>query len=534
MVASSQNLATRAGLSMLERGGNAVDAALAAAICLTVVEPCSNGLGSDAFALLWSGGALHGLNGSGPAPDATDADALRAAGLGAVPALGWAPVTVPGAVGLWEELSRRFGALPWKELFGPAIEYAEEGFPVSPVVARAWSRAFTRYANAGLGELIRPWMETFAPAGRPPRTGELVRLPDHAATLRALASGGADEFYCGSIAERVDRHARETGGALRAADLAAYAPLEAPPLRVRFAGHEVWELPPNGQGIVALLALALLERRESTGAEPARALGAGTDPSARAHEAIEAVKLAFRECRPRVGDPARSARCAEELLDPAFVEKLAAEMGGQASRPEEARPDKGGTVYLAAASEGGSGPAGTGPSGLTMVSLIQSNYMGFGSGIVVPGTGVTLQNRGACFSLDPGHPNALGPGRRSYHTIIPGFLTRGGLPLGPFGVMGGFMQPQGHVQVLDRLLREGHNPQAALDAPRWQWVAGRRLIAEQSCPRELLAGLAERGHEVAVSLEDGEFGRGQFILRTEEGAFCAGTEPRSDSLAAGL
>ncbi|MDP3177482.1 MAG: gamma-glutamyltransferase, partial [Spirochaetaceae bacterium] len=252
------------------------------------------------------------------------------------------------------------------------------------------------------------------------------------------------------------------------------------------------------------------------------------DESSATHAAIEAIKLAFREGRRSIADPFHSESCAEELLDAANVSRLAAEIGSEASRPAEARPDRGGTVYLATAS------GGEGSRDLVMVSFIQSNYMGFGSGLVVPGTGIALQNRGACFSLDPAHPNALAPGKRSYHTIIPGFLARNGEPMGPFGVMGGFMQPQGHVQVLERLLGQGANPQAALDAPRWQWVSGARVVAEQSCPTELLRALEGLGHKVEVSLEDGEFGRGQIILRTPEGSFCAGCEPRADSLAAGI
>jgi len=544
MVSTSQNLATRAGLAMLEKGGNAVDAAIAAAACLTVVEPTSNGLGSDAFAIVYAGGAFHGLNGSGPAPLAADPMALRARGLDAVPALGWPAVTVPGAVGAWAELARRFGALPWKDLFAPAIEYASEGFAVSPVVARGWSRAYARYASSDLGDLARPWMAAFAPLGRAPRAGEIVRLPDHARTLEAIAEGGAEILYRGELAARIDRFSRETGGWLRAADLAAYSPLEAPPVAARYRGHEVLELPPNGQGLVALLALAILERLRSDGrssadgsAAPdvgrraARGAGGGAEGGNElraTHAAIEAIKLAFREGRLRIADPASSAHCAEELLDSNNVSRLAAEIGSEASRPAEARPDRGGTVYLATAS------GGTGPRDLVMVSFIQSNYMGFGSGLVVPGTGIALQNRGACFSLDPAHPNALAPGKRSYHTIIPGFLARDGEPLGPFGVMGGFMQPQGHVQVLERLLGQGVNPQAALDAPRWEWVSGARVLAEQACPTELLRGLEGLGHKVEVSLEDGEFGRGQIILRTAEGSFCAGCEPRADSLAAGI
>jgi len=513
MVATSQNLAAQAGLSMLERGGNAVDAAVATAACLTVVEPCSNGIGSDAFAMVWAGGSLHGFNGSGPSPAALDAGAVRALGHSRVPALGWTPVTVPGAVGLWELLSRRFGVLPFGTLLEPAIAYAEGGFPVSPVVARSWARAYTRFTASELGALAEPWIRAFAPGGRAPRPGEMVRLPDHGRSLSAIAAGGAAAFYRGELAVRIDDFSRRTGGYLRASDLAAYEPAEVEPMSVPFRGHEVKELPPNGQGIVALIALGILDRLGPPAA----------DELVGVHRSIEAIKLAFGVARAAVTDPDFMRESAVELLDAKRLDELAAAVGAQASDPGPSRPERGGTVYLATADAEG-----------TMVSFIQSNYMGFGSGLVVPGTGIALQNRGANFSLEEGHPNLLEPRKRSYHTIIPGFLFRGGQPLGPFGVMGGFMQPQGHLQVARNLIDQGMNPQAALDAPRWEWVEGGRVLVEQSFPAELARGLERLGHKVEVSLEDGEFGRGQIILRTEEGSLCGACEPRADSAVYGL
>jgi gamma-glutamyltranspeptidase/glutathione hydrolase len=508
MVATSQNLAARAGLSMLERGGNAVDAAVATAACLTVVEPCSNGLGSDAFAMVWTGGSLRGFNGSGPSPAALDAGTVKALGHSRMPALGWIPVTVPGAVGLWELLSRRFGRLPLGVLLEPAVSYAEGGFPVSPVVARSWARALARYAASDLGALAEPWMRAFAPGGRAPRPGEIARLPDHGRSLSAIAAGGAAALYRGELAVRIDDFSRRTGGYIRVSDLAAYEPAEVEPLSAAFRDHEVRELPPNGQGIVALIALGILDRL----GPPA------PDELVAAHRSIEAVKLAFGVARAAVTEPDFMRAGVEELLDPKRLDELAAGVGAQASDPGPSAPERGGTVYIATADAEGS-----------MVSFIQSNYMGFGSGLVVPGTGIALQNRGANFSLEEGHPNLLEPRKRSYHTIIPGFLFRGGEPLGAFGVMGGFMQPQGHLQVVRNLVDLCMNPQAALDAPRWEWIEGRRVLVEQGFPADLSRGLERMGHEVEVCLEDGEFGRGQIIMRTGEGSLCGACEMRADS-----
>ncbi|MBT9282634.1 MAG: gamma-glutamyltransferase family protein [Hydrogenibacillus schlegelii] len=511
MVATSQPLAAQAGLRMLLQGGNAVDAAVATAAALTVLEPTSNGIGGDAFALVWHEGRLYGLNASGPAPGRLTPEALRKAGYGAMPETGWAPVTVPGAPAAWAALSARFGRLPFSKLLEPAIEYAEAGFPVSPVVAEHWARAVEAYRRRLEGPLFRPWFETFAPAGRAPAAGEVVRFPDHARTLQAIAETQAEAFYRGSIAEAIDRFSRETGGFLRGEDLAAFRPEWVEPIRVSYRGIDVWELPPNGQGLVTLLALRLLDGLALPGREDVETV----------HRAIEALKLAFSDGLARIADPRVADVPVAALLSDAYVRKRRRAIGDRALDPAPGRLPAGGTVYLAAADGDG-----------TMVSFIQSNYMGFGSGLVVPGTGIALHNRGLGFCLEPDHPNVLAPGKRPYHTIIPGFLAVGDRPLGPFGVMGGFMQPQGHLQVVMHLVDFALNPQAALDAPRWRWVEGRTVEFEEGFPPAVVHALERRGHDVRWAVGPAAFGRGEIILRQPDGVLVGAAEPRADGAVA--
>ena len=513
MVNCSSPQAAAAGLELLRRGGNAVDAAVAAAAALTVVEPTANGLGSDAFALVWSEKErrLFGLNASGPAPMLASAERVLAEGLavdGKMPRLGWAPVTVPGAVGAWAALNRRFGRLTLAETLAPAVDYAENGYPCAPNLAEVWDRAFQSYRRQLSGAVFEPWFKTFAPGGRAPRAGELVRLPDHADTLRAIGESGGESFYRGETARKIDAASRADGGFLRYEDLAAYEPLWVEPLRLPYRGCEVCEIPPNGQGIVALTALNVLKNFEQSDRE---------DPLT-CHRQIEAVKMAFAEALRHVTDPREMRVDPQELLDPAFGAALAAKMTGRAQVWTSALPPRSGTVYLCCADHEGN-----------MVSYIQSNYMGFGSGIVADGTGVALQNRGADFSLDPAAANVLRPGKRSYHTIIPGFLMKDGAPLGPFGVMGGYMQPQGHVQVVTNLLDFAMDPQQALDAPRWQWMRDGRVTVETRFPAALAQALAQRGHELSVDPDTTSFGRGQIILRQPNGVLVGGTESRTDS-----
>lgn len=527
-VATSQPLAAAAGLAVLRRGGNAVDAALATAITLTVVQPPSNDIGGDLFAIVWDGERLHGLNASGRSPAALTRELVLAATGGrgaapvealggaqsvgpAMPARGWLPVTVPGAPAGWRDLHDRFGSLPFAELFADAIGYAEHGHPVSTGVAATWSRALA--AHAGLtGEEYAEFGRVFAPGGRAPRPGERWRNPDAARTLRRIAASGAEDFYSGGIAEALDAHAARTGGLLTGEDLARHTSTWVTPVAVRYRGHDVWELPPNGQGLAALLALHILD---------------GSDLAAlpladRLHRQIEAVKLGFADAHAHVADPERVPVPTRALLSSGYAASRRALITDRAGEPTAGDPERGGTVYLCTADAGG-----------MMVSLIQSTYLAFGSHVVLPGHGFALQNRGLGFRLDPAHPNAVGPGKRPFHTIIPGFLTRDGRPVGPFGVMGGHMQPQGHVQLVSATLDGGLDPQAALDAPRWYWHAGRSVLVEPELVdtaegRAAVAELRARGHEIAVAGEPAVFGYGQAIWRLPDGGYVGGSESRVD------
>ena len=513
MVATSNALAAQAGLDMLKKGGNAIDASLAAAACLTVTEPNVNGLGGDAFAIVAFQGELLGLNASGPSPRGISLSALKQAGYTEIPKYGFVPVNVPGIVAGWVALSKRFGRLPLPEVFAPAISYAEQGYAVSPFLARGWKRAFDIFSQQLSGEEFTEWFKTFAPRGRAPEPGEHIRLENHAETLRKIAETQGEAFYRGELAEQIDAFSRKYGGYLRAQDLADYQAEWVEPISTEYRGLEVWEIPPNGQGIVALMALNILKGFEFSKEEKQSPLTY--------HRQIEALKLAFAEAQSSLTDPAHMKVRVADLLSTAWAEERRRLIGTKALLPPRVDETKGGTVYLTTADGEGN-----------MVSLIQSNYMGFGSGLVVPGTGIALQNRGHNFSFDPLHPNCLAPCKRPYHTIIPGFLTKDGRPLGPFGVMGGFMQPQGHVQVVMNLADFGHNPQAALDAPRFQWIKGKEVQLENTVPPSIVQELQDMGHEVEVTEGNLSYGRGQIICRTADGTLIGGTESRVDGMVA--
>jgi gamma-glutamyltranspeptidase / glutathione hydrolase len=495
MVATSQALAAQAGLDILKKGGNAIDAAIATAACLTVVEPTSNGIGGDAFALVWTKGQLHGLNASGNAPASLSGQALIKAGHQEMPKFGWIPVTVPGAPAAWAELSERFGRLPLTEVLKPAIQYAEYGYPVSPTLGQNWKIAFEGYCKDLHGEEFKYWFDTFAPKGRAPFIGEIWRSQDHAHTLTRIAESKARSFYEGELADQIDDFSKKYGGAIRKSDLEKYRPEWVNPIGINYRGYDVWEIPPNGHGLVALMALNLLKGFEFS----------AKDTLETYHKQIEAIKLAYVDGRKYIADPRYMKIKVEDLLSDAYAEERRKLIGKTALLPEPGIPPKGGTVYLATADPEGN-----------MVSMIQSNYMGFGSGLVVPGTGIALHNRGNNFSLEPQHVNFLEPGKRPYHTIIPGFLTQGSIPIGPFGVMGGFMQPQGHVQVLMNLIDFKLNPQAALDAPRFLWVKDYQVKLERAFSHHLGDELSRLGHQIEWSADTGLFGRGQIIWRTED------------------
>jgi len=504
-------LAAQAGLDILKQGGNAIDAAIATAACMTVLEPTSNGLGSDAFALVWTQGELHGLNASGKAPMSLTIEGVRGRGYHAMPQRGWIPVMVPGAPSAWSELSQRFGKLPFRQVLQPAVDYAREGYPVSPVTSQLWGEAYEEFSAELSGPEFQPWFHTFAPKGRAPRAGEMWSCPDMAVTLEKIGDTGARSFYQGRLADKIDAFSKETGGYLRKSDLADYWCSWVDPIHIEYRGYDVWELPPNGDGIVALMALNILKGYSFTEDDTADAV----------HKRIEAMKLAFADGTYYVTDPAAMEVTTSELLSDAYAARRRSLIGGEALMPERGDPHCGGTIYLCAADGEGN-----------MISYIQSNYMGFGSGIVVPGTGISLQDRGCSFSLDPSHSNCLQPGKKAFHTIIPGFLTKDGRPVGPFGVMGAFMQPQGHVQVLTNTLDLHMNPQEALDAPRWQWVGGRDIQVERGFPCSLAEELARRGHSITVMPESLTFGRGQIIWRDEDGVLTGATEPRADGTVA--
>lgn len=507
MVATSQPLAAQAGLDMIKMGGNAIDAAIATAACLTVVEPTSNGIGGDAFVLVWTKGKLHGLNSSGPAPRGISIDALKNKGYKEIPKFGMIPVTVPGAPAAWAELSKRFGKIPFVEVLKPAINYAKEGYPISPYVKKSWDRACMLYKKELKGEEFRHWFDTFTKEGRPPEMGEIWRLPDHAETLTSIAKTNAESFYRGEIAEKIDEFFKKYGGYLRKGDLEDFKPEWVDPIKVNYRGYDVWEIPPNGQGLVALIALNILRGFDFV----------EKDCLETYHRQIEAMKLAFADGEKYITDSNRMKVAIEDLLSNEYGVKRRNLIGEEALTPEAGEPDKGGTVYLATADGEGN-----------MVSFIQSNYMGFGSGIVVPRTGISLQNRGHNFSFDKCHDNCLEPGKRTYHTIIPGFLTKDDRAIGPFGVMGGFMQPQGHVQVIMNTIDFKLNPQAALDAPRWQWVKDKTVHLEHKFENHIAQALGRKGHDIKVQADPIGFGRGQIIWKNEDGVLCGGTEARTD------
>ncbi|MBN1829498.1 MAG: gamma-glutamyltransferase family protein [Deltaproteobacteria bacterium] len=507
VIATSQPLAAQAGLSMLYRGGNAIDAALAAAIALTVVEPTGTGIGSDAFAIVWDGEKLHGLNGSGKSPRAWRPERFR--NLKAMPERGWDSVTAPGAVAAWASLSERFGKLPFEALFEPACTYASAGFMVSPVTARRWKDL------APLFDGFSDFAEMYLPQGRPPEPGELFRYPFQAKALQEIAETRGKSFYRGRIAERIAAHAAAGGGALTIDDLSSHESEWVVPLSRKFRHVEIHELPPNGQGLVVLLALGILDHLDVRN-HP-------VDSADSIHLQIEAIKIAFSETRRHIADPAFMRVRPEEFLTDGFAAPLARTISlGKTLSPTLSIPVDHGTVYITAADSEG-----------RMISMIQSNFRGFGSGIIIPGTGISLQNRGSAFSLEPGHPNVVAGAKRPYHTIIPGFMTQNGSSLMSFGVMGAHMQPQGHVQMIVRIVDYGQNPQAASDAPRWFVDERFRVLLEPGFDHAVAEELSRRGHAVVTGASESNFGGAQMIYKLDNG-FCAASDHRKDGQAVGF
>lgn len=515
VVSTSHPLAAQAGLRMLHHGGNAVDAAIATAAVMTIVEPVSNGLGSDAFCIVWDGKELHGLNASGRAPQGWTPDYFKnkyGADAATPPKRGIDSVTVPGAVAGWMAMSQRFGKLPFADLMQPAIDVAERGYLVPVVVQGKWAAPVEELQS-------QPgFTQSFLPKGRAPNVGELFQFPAAAKALRLIAQTEGAAYYQGEIAAAVAKFAADNGGVLTAQDFASYQPEWVQPIAQDYRGHTLHEIPPNGQGIAALIALGILGNFDLSGMDPD-----GVDAQ---HLQIEAMKLAFADVYRYVSEPTTMEVTVDQMLDKTYLAARAKLIDPHKAQDFKAgNPVKGGTIYLTAADESG-----------MMVSMIQSNYMGFGSGCVEPTFGISLQNRGHGFSLNPG-PNQVAPGKRPFHTIIPAFLTKDGQPVMSFGVMGGNMQPQGHMQTLVRMLDFGQNPQAACDAPRWRFNAGLDINVEAAMNPATVQGLLARGHQVSV-IQDSyqDFGAGQFIWRMGDPAaegYMAASDPRRDGQAAG-
>ena len=516
VVSTSHPLGAQAGLRMLLKGGNAVDAAIAAAAAMTIVEPVSNGLGSDAFGLIWDGQALHGLNGSGRAPQSWTPDYFKKkyrAGETAPPKRGLDSATVPGAVGSWVAMSERFGKLPFADLMEPAIEIAERGYLMPTVVQQKWAAATDELKS------LPGFAQSFLPWGRAPNVGELFQFRAAGKALRAIAKSKGKAFYGGEIAQAIEKFSAQNGGSITARDLESYTPEWVQPIGKDYRGYTLHEIPPNGQGIAALIALGILDKFDVAGLPVD-----GVDSQ---HLQIEAMKLAFADVYKYVAEPASMAVSVDQMLDDAYLASRAKLIDMKKAQNFGAgNPVKGGTIYLTAADENG-----------MMVSFIQSNYMGFGSGCVEPEFGISLQNRGHAFSLEAG-PNQVAPGKRPFHTIIPAFLTKNGQAVMSYGVMGGNMQPQGHMQTLVRMLDYKQNLQAACDAPRWRYNAGLEINVESAMDAATVQGLADRGHRMEVindSYQD--FGAGQFIWRAGDPkveGYVAASDSRRDGQAVGF
>jgi len=511
MVVASQPLAGQAGLSMLAQGGNAVDAAIAAAVTLTQVEPTGCGIGSDAFAIVWDGKQLHGLNASGRSPAGWRPDRFGIGGQ--MPYRGWETVTVPGVVSGWVELHRKFGKLPFEKCFEPAINYAQNGFVLSPIIGRAW--------GLGAAELKEQpgFADHFIPNGRVPKAGERFTNPDAARTLTSIAETKGESFYQGHLAELIAQDAAKHGSALTAEDMAANKPDWCGTVSQQFDNFSLHEIPPNGQGIAACMVLGMLSHTNIRDLSP-------DEPQA-LHLMFEAVKLAFSDSAAFVADQAYMTDVASEhLLNADYLASRAQLINANKAQDfKSGSPKAGGTVCLSAADSNG-----------MMVSFIQSNYAGFGSGVVVPNTGIHLQNRACGFTTEANHPNCVDGSKRPFHTIIPGFLMSGQDPVMAFGLMGGMMQAQGHVQMALRTQLWKQDVQTAADAPRWRVNDGMAVSIEASMDAGVVQALKSMGHQIIIEEPDHAFGFGgaQLIHRLDAGGYAGGSDPRKDGGAYGF
>jgi gamma-glutamyltranspeptidase/glutathione hydrolase len=514
IVSTSQPLASQAGLRMLLKGGNAVDAAIASAICLAVVEPTMNGIGSDAFTILWDGKKIVGLNASGRSPAAWSVE--RFSDYKEMPLQGWDSVTVPGAVSAWVELSKKYGQLSFRELFEPAIKYAKNGFMVSPITAISWESQFNSY-NKSIPNFKGSFPEfynSYFCKDRTPKPATRFKFPDQAKTLKLIAETEGEAFYCGDLAKKIVLHAERTGGSLTLEDLENHTATWEDSLTINFENVTLHEIPPNGQGLGALIMLGILNQFDLNSYEP--------DSPEMLHLQIEAMKLAFADAYRYTSDINAIELEPVNFLKLEYLKERASMINlKRAEQFKEGIPNKGDTVYLTTADSEG-----------MMVSYIQSNYTGFGSCIVIPKTGISLQNRGNGFSLVKGHPNQVGPNKRPFHTIIPAFVTKNGKPLMSFGVMGGSMQPQGHTQLMIRIFQQKHNPQAALDAPRWRISQNLKVCLETGFKKDVYEGLSHLGHEV-YTRDYTNFGGGQIIFKLDDG-YLGASDWRKDGQAVGF
>ncbi|HDZ17399.1 MAG TPA: gamma-glutamyltransferase family protein [archaeon] len=506
IVSTSQPLASQAGLRMMLKGGNAVDAAVASAIALTVVEPTMNGIGSDAFVILWDGSRVVGLNASGRSPAAWTYDHFSR--FKSMPLFGWDSVTIPGAVSAWVELSKKYGNLPFKTLFEPAIEYASRGFLVSPITAQAWEYAPDMYRK------FPEFSKEFLLMGRAPKAGELFNPPYQAKTLELIAQTEGESFYSGNLAKKIVAFAEQTGGLLSLEDLEKHSITWEKLLFLDYKNVVLHEIPPNSQGLAALLMLGILKQFDISSYEP--------DSSESIHLQLEAMKLAFIDVYRYISDSASLEFDPSLLIKSNYLKKRANLISlDKAQKFEYGIPKYGDTVYLTTADEEG-----------MMVSFIQSNYLGFGSGIVIPGTGISLQNRGNLFSLKPGHPNQVGPNKRPFHTIIPAFVSDKKGPTMSFGVMGGAMQPQGHAQLMTKIFEYGQNPQAAVDAPRWCVTQNLKIILEYGFNKGTSQELRKLGHQISYEHYT-RFGGAQLIYKLNNG-YLGASDSRKDGQAVGF
>lgn len=510
MVHSSVPLAAQIGIDTLKKGGNAVDAAISMAAALPLLEPTGNGLGSDCFALIWYDGKLYGINGSGITPKALTPEVVKGAGFTEMPEEGWLSTMVPGAPSAWEKMRCRFGTMSMTDLMAPAISYAEEGFPIPQTVAVQWAEEFERFSPLAAENpaVFKPWLDYFTKDGKPYAAGEMFKNPDFAKTLRALAETNCESFYHGDIMKQIVSFSEKTGGLFTEEDFQSYEAEWVEPISSHYKGYDVCEIPPNGHGITALMALNILQDMD---------LDDCRETAANYHKMIEAIKLAFVDTKKYVADPKTMQMTVSQLLSKEYAAKRRSLIGETAIMPKAGDPRCGGTVYFCTADKDGN-----------MVSFIQSNYARFGSGIVIPGTAITLQDRAANFSLDPDSDNCLAGRKKAYHTIIPGFLMKDGKAIGPFGVMGGFMQPQGHLQVIVNTIDFHMNPQECLNAPRFQWTGEKKVQLERKVNSAIALDLQDRGHQIEIVNSSIGMGRGGIIWRTENGIYVGGTECRCD------